>query len=371
MVPKPPFRRPALRLLRAGRPLTLVLALVAGVGGVVAGAAERSGIPVRVTEARQEAVHETVQLTGTIEAGRSSVVASDVAGVVDALLAPEGEVVEAGQPLAQIRRRPVELRLESALGSLEEARSRHRASDNSLERLHRLSDVVPAQRIDDARYESEAWLGRVKKLEAEVARLRDELERTTVRAAFAGVVTREYTEMGQWLDVGDPVVDVVSLDRLDVRLDVPERHFSRLRPGAAAEIQVDALPGRRFDGVLRSVVPLADAGARTFPALVRLPNPDLRLGVGMMARVELPLGDGSSHVLVPKDALAGTGSARHVFVVAGGLAKRIPVTPGSNHGDWVAVEGGLAAGDAVVTRGNERLAEGQAVRTEVLEYPPP
>ena len=123
---------------------------------------------------------------------------------------------------------------------------------------------------------------------------------------------------------------------------------------------------------MRAVIPRADERARTFPVKVRIPNEDRRIGVGMLATVRLPVGEASEGVLVPKDALVDGPRGRLIYVIAADdTVRSVPVQTGGAQGVWIAVEGDVAPGDRVVTRGNERLRSGAQVRGEAQEYPEP
>ena len=337
-------------------------------------AQETPATPVRFTAAREHPVHRTIRLPGTVEARRTAVVASEVAGVVDALLAREGAAVGKGAPLVRLRREPIELRLRSAQGQLAEAEARLKSAELRLSRVRELHDsqVVSPQQVDDAAYDAEALEGRVAQLRAEVARLERDLGNATVRASFSGVVGREHTQVGEWLDVGDPVMELISLDSLEVRVEVPERHFHGLAPGTQARVGFESLDGFAAEGTVRAIVPRADPRSRTFPALITLPNRDRNLGVGMLAEVDLPVGEPVRSTVVPKDAVVTEGRDRAVFVLDGdSVVRRVPVETGTGVDQWIAVEGDVAPGERVITRGNEALADGQQVDGQARDYPPP
>lgn len=332
------------------------------------------------TNARNHDLQRTVRLDGVVESTQVAVMASEVAGLVDALLAPEGTEVKKGQALLRLRREPIELRHRAALGQLAEATARLKSAELRLERTRELvaSEVVSRQHADDDLYEMEALRGRVEQLKAEVARLERDLANTTVRAAFAGVVGAEHVQVGEWLEVGAPVVELISLRSLEVRLEMPEQYFADVRSGVEVQVRFEALPGSTFRGTVRAVVPRADSRSRTFPVLVRLNQTEpgnrnkKRLGVGMLAHVDLALGQGKSSILVPKDAVISKGGGNMVYVLNGeDKIRQVDVAVGTGAGAWVAVVGDVAAGDRVVIRGNERLVDGQPVRGESQEVPPP
>ncbi len=327
--------------------------------------------PVRYTEARAHEVQRSIDLQGSVESGSVSVVASEVEGLVGELLGREGETVRKGQPLARLRSETVELRLRATSAQLEEAEAFLKLAELTLKRSRELfeQNVASQQDLDEALYNFNARHGRVEQLAAEVARLRLDLERGTIKAPFAGVVAAERTEVGQWIGVGSPVVELISLADLEVRVEVPERYFSNLSRSARATVTFDAVPGLEVAGRVSAIVPRADPQARTFPLKVRLPGHDGRIGAGMLAKVSLPMGESFRATVVPKDAVVSEGPERIVYVINGDdTVARVAVSPRQGVGSWVVVEGALQPGQKVVTRGNERLRPGMPVKGEPLEY---
>ncbi|HKY33314.1 MAG TPA: efflux RND transporter periplasmic adaptor subunit [Candidatus Polarisedimenticolia bacterium] len=327
--------------------------------------------PVRYTEAKEYPVRRTIQLPGSVESRTVSLVAGEVEGLVAKLEAREGDTVRKGQVLARLRTASLELALQAAAAQLKEAESRLKLAEINLARARDLaaSQVVAQQELDNATYDLSAWQGRVETLQAQIARIRLDLELSVIRAPFAGLVVSERTEVGQWLAEGGPVIELLALDDLEVRVEVPERFFTNLNPGAAAAVVFESLGGLSVAGRVSAVVPRADPEARTFPLKVTIPNREGRIGVGMLAHVTFPAGESYRATVVPKDAVVTQGRERFVYRIGDdGTAQLVAVTPGQGVGDWVAVEGELKPGEKVVTRGNERLRPGLPVRGELLEY---
>lgn len=334
---------------------------------------EQGPVPVGVTEARAHQLRRSVRLTGSVEARRASVVASEVPGLVVELSVREGDEVSRGEPLAHLRRRNLELVLAARQADLKEAEARLALAVRNRERAEDLyaSEVVSRQRLDDAVSEFTALTGRVESLKAEIARVEDDLERSTIRAPYDGVVVAEHAELGEWIGVGQPVVELVDLATLEVVLEVPERYFGGLEEGVAARITFEALPEVEVTGRLAAIIPRAHPEARTFPVKVRFPNPADRVGAGMLAQVDLPVGEPYRAVVVPKDAVVRRGERTVVYRVADGAAREVAVETGGGSGAWVEVRGPFEVGDRVVTRGNERLRDGQPIRPSPVSYESP
>jgi membrane fusion protein (multidrug efflux system) len=351
--------------------MPLVALLLAAPSTALAQGPQMPPSPVRYTEAREHPVRRMVRLPGTVESRVSSTVASEVAGLVEELLVREGDVVKKEQPLARLRTTSLELRRKASVASLQEAQARLKQAERNLERAKELkeSGIISRQDYDDRFYEYDAWQGRVDQYQAQIDQIDFDLQQSIISAPFAGTVTAKRTEVGQWVAVGDPVMDMVSLDELEVVVEVPEQYFSSLNPGARASVTFEAVPGLEAGGHITAIIPRADPEARTFPVKMRIPNREGRIGVGMLAQVSFPAGESYRATVVPKDAVIRRGPQEFVFLVNGdNTVSMVPVETGQGVGSWVAVEGPVQAGQKVVTRGNERLRPGQSVQGEPQEY---
>ncbi len=255
------------------RCVMLMLVSTLSLAPVIEAQEQAPAVPVRYTEARQARLRRSLDLTGSVESRRSSMVASEVEGLVEKLAAREGDRVEKGAPLVELRRQNIALRHEAMQGQLKEAEARQQLALTSLDRSQGLFEegIISQQQLDDAASEYEAWQGRVAQLKADVARLEDDLDRTIVRAPYAGVVVEEHVAEGEWLQEGGDVVEMVDFRDLEVTVEAPESYFDGLSTGDKAQVEIRAIPGFVVEGVIRAVVPRAvrDTG----PSRSRWPYP--------------------------------------------------------------------------------------------------
>ena len=198
--------------------------------------------------------------------------------------------------------------------------------------------------------------------QAEAGYRRGILQRHQLRAPFDGVVSAKLTELGEWIDPGQPVLELVALD--DVRLDFPvsEDYLADIHPDTPLSFSLSADPDRVFEGTVDTVVPITDPGARTFLLRVLAENPDQRLLPGMSVRARLHLATGRRGLVVPRDAILRFPDGRVVvWTVDAGVARENLVTPGLAFDSLVEIREGLEAGATVVVKGNEALQNGQPV----------
>ena len=380
-----------------------------------------------VTPIVEQEVAAMKTYVGTVMPARSATIGSAVDGRVVEFPIEVGQRVEEGQKLAQLLTETISLELLAAEAelklrqhSLEElengsrpqeiaqARARMEAAkhrrDYQVARRDRAQSLgetpgaISADALEEAvsaadeaeELYSEATAGfqlveagpRAEKIaqaraqvaiqEALVENLRDRIDKHTVISRFAGYVLAEHTEVGEWLNQGDPVAEVVALDQIEVVAQVVEQHMPFVAQGMEVRVEIPSLPRRLFNGVVISSAPQADVRARTFPVRVKVYNEVLKEGPliksGMYARVALPVGEAEQAFLVPKDAIVLGGPRPMVYVVQGDVAgnstaevSAIPVTLGVSAGSLIQIIGSIPAGQMVVVEGNERLMPQQKV----------
>lgn len=359
--------------LRSIRRATYLASVLVSLGSFAPFVAAQGPPPleVRYTPAREHRLRRRIVLPGSVEARTASVIASEVAGPVVELRAREGNRVGEGDVLARLRTTNLELQLQAAQASHKEASARLKLAEKNLERARELFDakILSQAQLDQQLHEYDALRGRVEQLEAQMAQLQDDIERATIRAPFAGVVVREHTEVGEWVGEGGPVVQLLALDVLEIRVEVPERYFRELQVGVPAKVTFEALPGREVPGRVITIIPQADSQARSFPVKVGVRNPGRRIAVGMLAQVAIPVGDAYRAVLVPKDAIVTRGDRRLIYVLNDdNTVSEVPVQTGAAVGGWIEVNSPVRADQRVITRGNERLFPGQPVNAKPLPY---
>ena len=354
--------------------MTVAASLLFGMAALTGGDDNGPLSPVQYTTAREHRVQRRVGLPGTVEAPSSSEVASEVEGVVAKLHAREGARVKRGAPLVSLKVDHLELQLQAAMAQHREAEARFALAEQNLVRSQDLfdKDVLSRQQLDDARFELEAWRGRVDQLAAEIRRIQLDIDRSVIRAPFSGIVAAELTELGQWVGKGASIMELFSPYDLEVRVELPERYFGAFHVGSEVQLRFEAIPGFETTGTVASIVPRASTEARTFPMRIKVRNEDNRIGVGMLAKVSLGAGAAKTATVVPKDALITRGRKKFVYVIdSESTVAMVPVVTGVGVGSWIAVEGELAKGAKVITRGNERIRPGQRVSAEPIEYPVP
>jgi RND family efflux transporter MFP subunit len=317
-----------------------------------------------VSEVKEQTLQKPVTIVGAVEPLKRSRIASEIAGLVEEFPVEEGDFVKKGDVLAKLRTKSLEIGIREAKAEKAEAEARYLLAKKNLERFQELykKGVASLQQLQDAETEKEAMLARVSQLEAQIDSHTYDLARSKIVAPFDGNVTAEHTEVGQWIEVGGPVVELIDINRAEISVDVPERYISQIRLGDPATINFDALPNLSIEGKIASIVPQADKESRTFPVKVVVDNNDGAIKSGMVARVSFLIGEPSLVKLVPKDAIVEQNRSNFVYVVNGGAAVPVEVNTGIAFKDLIQITGPVELGQLVVTRGNERLRPNQPVK---------
>jgi HlyD family secretion protein len=417
-------RRPPLRTLVLV-PMLLAVAACGSESAAPAKAAPPGGPPpgpppvaVKVAAVVERPAVEQVAFVATVEASVATTAGAELAGHVVEMAVTEGDRVVAGRTvLARLDTGPREIELREAMAAVAKAREeleKLRRGSRAEEIAQREADVAAQQAILDRaeadfrrgeqlherelisraelqRWESdflaakhrhrqlaeafrmtregprpeeigqaEAELGRS---QARADRIRDEIQRSTIRAPISGFVVRKRMDVGAWLQPGTPLVDLIVLDPVFVTGPVGEREIPRVQVGQPATIIVDAYPGRVFEGVVTAVIPGADPTSRTFPVRVTVRNPESLLKAGMFARAAVRTGAERRALFVPRDALVRRGREEHVLLVDGARATAVRVETGRESDGLVEVRAGdLRAGQPVVTLGAELVQPGASVQ---------
>jgi membrane fusion protein (multidrug efflux system) len=278
---------------------------------------------------------------------------AEASGQVTALDFDSGDRVQAGQLLAVLN------------DEVEQAARRNQTAAVELARIlyERDLKLIAGKSISQEQFDrSRADLERARAALAETeARIRSK----HIRAPFAGTLGIRHVALGDYVEPGTLIASLQDATRLDVDFTVPARHAPALRPGLPVAVQVDAFPGRRFAAELSAADTRVDPGTRNLLLRARLGEVDGLLP-GMFATVQIDLGAAEAVVTVPETAVTYSLQGDTVYVLGnhpdGGLAAlpRI-VAVGETRDGLTAIRSGVAAGERVVTGGQNKLFRGARV----------
>ena len=322
-----------------------------------------SKTPVVVSEIVVKEVRKPVSLVGTVEPIRKSLVSAKISGIVVEYPYSEGDYVEAGEIIAKQNKERLKIQLEEAVNTQNESSAELKLARDELKRIQELFDkgIVSKSQRDNAVSRRDALIARQKSLQNSIDRLKYDIGRTNIIAPFNGYITKEHAQIGEWLDSGDDVIELIDIDNVQIVVEMPEKYVHSVKVGDEVEVSFSSLPETTFTGELISIVPQADQSSRAFPVKVRLNNDDHIIKSSMSARVSFLLGEIKETKMVLKDSIINNGGNKIIFVVRDSIAQPVPVLTGIAHDNLVEVQGEFKVGEQVVVRGNERLRPMQPV----------
>jgi len=186
----------------------------------------------------------------------------------------------------------------------------------------------------------------------DLARDRRVKQRIRKYAMQDGVVAHLGAREGMYVTPSSNVMSIAELDRVWVLAEVFERQAAWVTPGQPAEVELDYLPGRKWQGTVDYVYPELDATTRTLKIRIRFKNEGELLRPNMFARVTLLDSGGEAVVHVPREALIRGGDGDRVVLSLGeGRFRSQLVETGIESGNRVAILSGVSAGDRIVTSG--------------------
>jgi len=301
------------------------------------------------------------EFVGTVNFQETSLVAAEVSGRVDEVHFEQGDLVQRGNRLMTMDGVLKRKDLLSRQAQREEVLTELARFQKDLERMQRLYDqkTVSEQEFDEVRFRVSGLERRAEYLNAEIAKIREELRKLIITAPFDGVVLERHGNPGEWLAPGSPVAELARIDLMDVLVNVPVGVARALKVGDEVRGRV---AGQEVNGQVVAIVPRGDVSTRTFPLKMRLQN-DLGLMEGMEVRLFLPVGQSHQGLIVPRDAVVPSPAGQVVFLAQEGQAKMIPVQVAAYSSDSAGIVAqGLQEGAMVVVKGQERLRDGQPVQ---------
>jgi RND family efflux transporter MFP subunit len=345
-------------------------------------------------------VGQTVTVNGTLAAYDQTTVSVKVPGRLQMISVDLGTVVKRGQMIAQIEPEDYKLRVEQAQAALAQARARLGLSleghdgkfdpeqtatvrqaravlnqakfdrDRALKLVEQ--GVIPRAEFDsvdaaykvaqgryqDALEEIRNRQGMLAQRESELSLAKQQLIATSVYAPLDGIVQEKRTSVGEYLAAGTPVVNIVKMDPLRLRAEVPERNAHSIRSGQSVRVTVEG-DDNVYAGQIKRLSPVLSEQNRILIVEADVRN-DGKLRPGSFAHADIITSDNSMAVTVPSKAVVVFAGIEKVIVVQNGKALERPITTGRRINEWTEVLAGVKVGESVIVDpGN--LQSGQAV----------
>ncbi len=310
---------------------------------------ERPASNVVTLEIVPSPINDRIRLPGDVKPWLKLDILAEVRGRIVDKKVEEGQTVRKGALIALIDSRDYD-------NILAQTRADYNAAQKALKRikgLHREKLATQAQ-LDDAQARMDGLKAAMSTAELNAGRCR-------IRASATGVVNRLDAEPGRFINPGDWVAEILQLDRVKVRVGIPESDVSAVRHIDQFDIQVDALDNRVFKGTKHFLSRTADPLARLYDLFIKIDNPNREILPDMFVRVDILKKSIPDALVIPIYATISRSNSHIVYVVKDGKAHTRPVTLGIQEGWLVQIVNGLSAGEEVIVIGQRGVNDGDHV----------
>jgi multidrug efflux pump subunit AcrA (membrane-fusion protein) len=367
-------------------------------------ASEQAAVPVQVRAPAVVERAESVSASGSVEGSETADLAFQVGGKVARVLVEEGQHVTRGQLLAEIEptdyrnafnaaaaqqqaAQAVEQKADAGLRKqeLEQARIDFERAEDEYKRMKFLVERKSLPPNDFQKFEAAYKAARERYEQAQEGTRKEDratataqahaanaqaseeqkrLNDTRLVAPISGNIGMRRVDPGQTVAAGTPVFSIVELNPVKVRVGVPEAEIAKVRQGAAAEISVPSLDGRRFAGKVAIIGVAAEPTSRTYTVKILVPNPGPVLLAGMVAEARIFGHAKVKSLTIPGEAVVpDPQGAPNVFVYSADrkrvYGRRVEV--GLPVGNEVEIRSGLSGSEQVVVAGQQKVREGSLV----------
>ncbi len=361
-------------------------------------------VPIQTTAIQRISIQREVDLAGSLVSPDQAKVSSEVAGVVRQILVELGQEVAAGEVIAKLDTRELDLALQRARSQLKQTEAqlgidgirfkepppdeqissvRMAAAnrDDALAQLRRAqklrsqnllsqADLDTAEtkvKVTEANYQSA--LETVQSLKATLQDRRQAVELAekklndaSIRASIAGQIAERLVQQGEYIRENTPVVSIVQMNPLKVKTAIQERYAGLVRAGLPVEFAVESAPGQKFRGKVAYVSPSVDQTTRTFAVEVLVENRDRKLKPGFFAKGVIYTHRDDNIMAVPDYAVSTLAGVSNVYVIENGKVRQQTVSLGSRVGDVFEILGGLKGDEVLASSNLTQLATGVRVR---------
>ncbi len=363
--------------------------------------ATTAAVAVAPVAATEQPIARFIRVSGTLTAEEQADVAAETAGRVIAVPVERGTAVAQGAELVKLSPVETEASLKEAEANAAQIEARLALNANGTYDVNKVPEVANAranydlasaefnriekllaervvsqseydqrktqveasrQQYESAKNAAEQQFQALQASRARVTLARKALDDTVVRAPFAGLVAQRMVSTGDYVTRGMKVAEVVRITPLRVELTVPEQFVASVSAGQPVAFEVDAFPGRMFEGKIRFVSPALRAEQRALTVEAVVPNTDGQLKPGMFATARVEQNKKEPAVLVPSTAVRVVSGTARVFVVNGDRAEERVVATGQKVDPLVEIVTGLKAGERVATANVNQLVDGIKVR---------
>ncbi len=310
---------------------------------------KEQAINVQVDTLKLENVNAEFSYSGTFEPNKETKISAELQGKINTILVDVGSVVSKGQTLIQLDNSLLKLQLQTIEVQIEGLEAD----------VNRYTILAKADAIQGVQLEK-AELG-LKSAKVQKATLLEQINKTTIKAPFNGVVTAKLSEEGAFAAPGVPLLQITDITTLKFTVNVPEKDLSQFKLNQSYSLTADACSEIILTGKITMIGSKANMGS-SFPVQFTVNNTsDLKIKSGMFGKVLIKSETSEKGIVIPSSAIQGTDNQPQVYVVKNGKAFLQNITISKKTQNKAVVSNGLNEGDVLVTNGFINLFDGANV----------
>jgi RND family efflux transporter MFP subunit len=307
-------------------------------------------VSVNVTPVKKMSINDSLQLTGYMEAYSEIDIAAEAQGTITSMNAALGQEKSKGSIIATIDDKLKKLSVETAGISVAKLKK-------DLERYNNLykGGTVTEQQLNDAQnlYDN---------AEIQLAQAEKQLSDAAIKSPISGVITKKQVEVGEYINIGSPIVTIVDITRLKIKLNVSEANVYQLKLNDKAVITTDVYPGVTFEGNISFISSQGD-DSHNYPVEIVIANSsNYPLKSGTFANVMIKLPVAAEALYIPRESLLGSITEASVYVAENNKAILKKIVAGTGNDKYIKVISGLKEGEEVIVNGQINLSENKAIK---------
>lgn len=306
-------------------------------------------VNVVVMELSRQPIRDRINLPGIVEPWVKFNIVAEVRGEVKERRIEKGTPVNAGDIIAVLDKKDYQIALQAAKASYETAL----ASKNRLEKLYK-EQLASRSQLDDI-------TAQVEQFKAQMDSAALNLERCTIQSPISGMINNLYIDQGEYVNVSDPIAEVLQMDKVKVIVGIPESDVRAVGNVDTFEVAFDALDGQVFTAQKYFLSRAGDSMARLYNLELRIDNPGGEILPDMFARVDIVKQKVQNALSVPLYSIITLNNKQTVYVVDDHAVQSRSVKTGIQEGWRIEITDGLDVGEQVVVVGHRSLSDGQAV----------
>ncbi|MDO6563584.1 efflux RND transporter periplasmic adaptor subunit [Amphritea sp. 1_MG-2023] len=329
--------------------LNHIFPLLMGVTLTLTSIAHAAGLPAEVVRVKTEPLVHMIEAVGSLKANESIILRPEQSGAIEKVLFTEGTSVKAGAKL---------IVLESSLyqAQLQESKAKVNLSRIDYQR----ADSLVKKRVG-SQQDKDASLAQLQVNQAQQAVAQTRLNKMTLTAPFDGVLGLRQFSPGDYVNIGQDLVELTDMHIMKVDFNVPENQLSNIKTGQTIKVLIDALPGESFSGSIYAISPSINDRSHNIAIRAKIENRDNLLRPGLFARIQIMTHTNPNAIMVPEEAIIPKNNDFFVMTVEDDKINMVQVELGIRRHGAVNITSGLNVDQVIVTAGQLKLFPGSPV----------